>query len=132
MGLGWWHITNTQHPDFIEQPGPSSQSAPVQSAASSHPVSRTTSQYEEFAAGALHHIATLQGSHPLEPETLHAPVTEAIYLATASGQQIPTETQPTMSHLTAGTTVTGATPAVTGAANGGGLFGSSPEAFAGD
>ena len=129
MGLGWWHLADTQHPNFIEQPRPSSQSATIQSP---EPISRTTSQYKEFAAGALHYVATLQGPHPLEPETQHAPVTEAIYLAAASGHPIPTETQPAMSHLTAGTTVTGTTPAITGAANGGGLFSSLPEAFSGD
>ena len=58
-GLGWWNINDTQHPDFV-QTGPSSQSAPQ--------LQQSTSQqsqpHEEFAAGALHHIATIHDTDP--------------------------------------------------------------------
>jgi hypothetical protein len=76
-GLGWWNINDTQHPDFVRA-GPSSQSAPQ--------LQQSTSQqsqpHKEFAAGALHHVATI---HDTDPQDETPVVTQQIYIATASG-----------------------------------------------
>jgi hypothetical protein len=89
--LGWWNITDSQHPNFVDQPGPSSQSAFDQPTLAPAPqITRTTSEpHEEFIAGALHHIATLQGTHPLTTKTLYPETTEVIVLAATQGTSIP-------------------------------------------
>ena len=48
VGLGWWKITDPQHPEYR--------------------ASQSTTPTEETLAGGLHHVATLQGSHPLTHE----------------------------------------------------------------
>jgi hypothetical protein len=58
-GLGWWNINDTQHPDFVRA-GPSSQSAPQLQQS----MSQQSQPHEEFAAGALHHIATIHDTDP--------------------------------------------------------------------
>jgi hypothetical protein len=47
-GLGWWRITDSEHPDW---------KAPA-----------TTSTEEEILSGGLHHIVTTQGTQPLTQE----------------------------------------------------------------
>jgi hypothetical protein len=130
-GLGWWNINDTQHPDFVHA-RPSSQSAPQ--------IQQTTSQqsqpHEEFAVGALHHVATI---HDTDPQNETPVITKQIYIAAASGLQIPTNTPPvtiqvpqTMSQPAASFTVpiTGTSPQTQ--SNGGGMVGSTPEPFNGD
>jgi len=130
-GLGWWNIDDPQHPDFIRA-GPSSQSAPQ--------LQQSTSQqsqpHEEFAAGALHHVATI---HDTDPQDETPVITQQIYIAAASGLQIPTNIPPvtlqapqTMSQPVASVTVpaTGTSPQTQ--SNGGGTVGSPPEPFNGD
>ena len=73
VGLGWWKITDPQHPDY-------------------HP-SQTMTPMEEALAEGLHHIATLQGSHPLihkQPPHLLFQVIQAV----EEGIKIPTDIPP--------------------------------------
>ena len=84
VGLGWWKITNPQHPEYRP--------------------SQSMTLIEETLAGGLHHITTLQGSHLLtHKRPLH--LLTQIAQAVEEGISIPidisplgaTQTQTTMS-----------------------------------
>jgi hypothetical protein len=56
LSLGWWIPSDRQHPDFVEQRGPSSQSATVQ-IGSTHASETQTPAHEEFLSMALQEVA---------------------------------------------------------------------------
>jgi hypothetical protein len=64
-GLGWWHITDPEHPSW-KPPA-------------------TTSTEEEILSGGLHHIVTTQGTQPLTQE--QPPVVLQEIIRTASQGQ---------------------------------------------
>jgi len=69
---GWWNITDPQHPEH-----------------QTHNVS--TSAGVEILTGALHHIATLQGTNPLSAQE---PILPQIEAAVQQGIEIPLHTTP--------------------------------------
>jgi len=78
--LGWWNIDDPQHPDHISDKHFS-------------PTLHTTIKQpeEEILAGGVHHIATLQGSHPF---TEQAPILPQIEAAVHQEIPIPLNTTP--------------------------------------
>jgi len=84
--LGWWRIDDPQHPDYFDKAVASTSQAPPT---------------EQFVAGALHHVATLGGTHPLSPETGLSPVTDTIKEATIQGKDIPVNIPPVIIHTPA-------------------------------
>jgi hypothetical protein len=64
LGLGWWIPSDCQHPDFVEQPRPSSQLATVQ-LESTHTSGTQTPAHEEFLSTALQEVARMAGSQTL-------------------------------------------------------------------
>ena len=76
-GTGYWYIYNPQHPNYLPDP-PAEEEAPQ--------------PHEEFVAGGLHHIATLEGPQAqLSPTHL---VLEHIEQAAIQGETIPVDIQP--------------------------------------
>ena len=153
MGLGWWIPSDCQHPEFVEQPRPSSQSATVQFG-STHASGTQTPAHEEFLSAALQEVAQTTGSHPLTPETSETPITSRILEAAIAGYSFTLDTEaeclsaavPRIQRLSAGITesehLSMADPQISttiipqtqnpAPVNGGGLFGAPPEAFNGD
>ena len=84
MGAGWWILSNNQHPEFVAQPGPSSQSATAQPESIQASGTQTPAQ-KEFLSAALHHAAQTSGPQPLTPETPEAPITTQILEAAVAG-----------------------------------------------
>jgi len=78
--LGAWKVTDPQHPHYISPEHFS-------------PTLHTTIEQpeEEILAGGVHHIATLQGSHPF---TEQAPILPQIEAAVHQGIPIPLDTTP--------------------------------------
>jgi hypothetical protein len=144
--------SDCQHPDFIEQPGPSSQSATVQ-IGSTHALGTQTPAHEEFLSAALQEVARTTGSHPLTPETSETPITSQILEVAVAGYSFTLDTEaeclsaaaPRI-HLSVGIIesehLSMADPQISTSftpqtqnpplVNGGGLFGAPPEAFNGD
>ena len=76
-GTGYWYIDDHQHPDY--QPDEPEEAV-------------TAAPHEEFLAGGLHHVATLEGPQAqLSPTHL---VLSIIEQAAIQGKQIPTNIQP--------------------------------------
>ena len=80
IGLGWWRPTDPQHPDYRP--------------------SETTTPTEEALAEGLHHIATLQGSHPLTKEEPPHLLPQVIQAA-EEGIKIPTDIPPLITQIQA-------------------------------
>jgi hypothetical protein len=143
LGVGWWILSDNQHPDFVAQPGPSSQSATAQPE-SVQASGTQTPAYEEFLSAPTHHITKISGTLPLTPETQEAPITSQILDAAIAGYSFTLETEaerlsaaaPESKHLSMAdpqisTTLIPQTqnPAPT---NGNSLFGTPPEVFDGN
>jgi hypothetical protein len=77
-GLGWWHITDPEHPSW---------KAPA-----------ITSVEEEILSGGLHHIVTTQGTQLLTQEQPPTILQEIVRTA-SQGQEIPTNIPPIMAHI---------------------------------
>jgi hypothetical protein len=141
LGTGWWIPSDNQHPGFVEQPGPSSQSDIAQPE-SVQASGTQTPAYEEFLSAATHHIVQF-GMTPLTPETPEAPITSQILDATVAGHSftIKTETERlsaavieskhlSMADPQISTTIT--QPQNPAPSNGNTLFGAPPEPFDGN
>jgi len=143
LGIGWWIPSDNQHPEFVAQPGPSSQSATAQPE-SIRASGTQTLAYKEFLSTATHHITQLSSSFPLTPETQEAPITSQIFDAAVTGHSFTLETEaerlsaavPESEHLSMvdpqiSTTMIPQTqnPAPM---NGNSLFGAPPEVFDGN
>ena len=76
-GTGYWYIYNPQHPDYLPDP-PAEEEAPQ--------------PHEEFVAGGLHHVATLEGPQ-VQLSPTH-PILEHIEQAAIQGETIPVDVQP--------------------------------------
>ena len=78
--LGWWLESDPQHPDHINPEHFS-------------PTLHTTikQQQQEILAGGVHHIATLQGTHPFKEQE---PILPQIEAAIEQGIPIPLNTTP--------------------------------------
>ena len=76
-GTGYWYIYDPQHPDYLSDP-PAEEEAPQ--------------PHEEFVAGGLHHVATLEGPQAQLSPT--HPVLEHIEQAAIQGETIPVDIQP--------------------------------------
>jgi len=120
-GTGYWHITDPQHPDYLDT---EAQPAPI----------------EEFIAGGTHHIVTLQGAQSLSQE---APILPEIAAAAAAGISIPTDippvasaghspSVPTMSAQIAATNTSGTAQPINVINTGSALKGHPPAPFDGD
>jgi hypothetical protein len=112
-GLGWWRITDPEHPDW---------KAPA-----------TTSTEEEILSGGLHHIVTTQGTQPLTQEQPPTVLQEIVRTA-SQGQEIPTNIPPVMAHIQeeqANITITAPAPSPRNG-EGGNLLGTPPPVFMGD
>jgi len=67
--LGWWIKTDPQYPDYV---------SPEHFSPTLHTTTKQ-SPHEEILAGGIHHIATLQGSHPFtEQEPIHPQIESAV------------------------------------------------------
>jgi hypothetical protein len=140
LGVGWWIPSDNQHPDFVAQPGPSSQSATAQPE-SVQASGTQTPAYKEFLSAATHHVAQISGTLPLTPETQEAPITSQILEATIAGHSFTLKSEaghlsaavPESEHLSMAdpqisTTVFPQTQNLA-PLNGQGLFGAPPEVF---
>jgi hypothetical protein len=92
LGVGWWIPSDNQHPDFVIQPGPSSQSAPAQPE-SVQASGTQTPAYEEFLSAATHQVAQLSGTFPLTLETQEAPITSQILDVAVAGYSFILDTE---------------------------------------
>jgi len=92
---GWWNVTDPQHPEH-----------------QTHNVS--TSAGVEILTGALHHIATLQGTNPLSAQE---PILPQIEAAVQQGIEIPLHTTPAAAVLPPMAEQTNAGDAATAASN---------------
>jgi len=143
LGIGWWIPSDNQHPEFVAQPGPSSQLATAQPE-SIQALGTQTPAYEEFLSAATHHVAQISGTLPLIPETQEAPITSQILDAAIASYSFTLDTEverlsaavPESEHLSMAdpqisTTLIPQTqnPAPT---NGNSLFGAPPEVFDGN
>jgi hypothetical protein len=143
LGIGWWIPSDNQQPDFVAQPGPSSQSAPAQPESIQASGTQTTA-YEEFLSAATHLVTQIRGTLPLNPETQKAPITSQILDVAVAGYFFTLDTEaeclsaavPESEHLSIvdpqiSTTLIPQTqnPAPM---NGSGLFGAPPEVFDGN
>jgi hypothetical protein len=112
-GLGWWHITDPEHPSW-KPPA-------------------ATSAEEEIISGGLHHIVTTQGTQLLTRE--QPPIVLQEIIRTASqGQEILTNIPPVMAHIQeeqANVTITTPAPPPRNG-EGGNLLGTPPPIFTGD
>ena len=79
--LGWWIESDPQHPEYVS---PEHFSPTLHTAIEQSPE-------EEILAGGIHHIATLQGSHPF---TEQEPILPQIESAVQQGIPIPLHTTP--------------------------------------
>ena len=79
--LGWWIESDPQHPDYVS---PEHFSPTLHTAIEQSPD-------KEILAGGVHHIATLQGSHPF---TEQEPILPQIEAAVHQGIEIPLHTTP--------------------------------------
>jgi hypothetical protein len=123
-GLGWWDKFDRHHPDFQGEKG-----------------KQHAGPSEEILSGGLHHIATIQGSHPLREETPPV-ILPAIKQSVSQGHEIPTEIQPLAATyestpleeptMTTEINVTRIPPPPAEPGNGGGLVGTPPMIFSGD
>jgi hypothetical protein len=77
LGVGWWIPSDNQHPEFVTQPGPSSQSAIAQPE-SVQASGTQTPAYKEFLSATTHHVVQIRETLPLTPETQEAPITSQI------------------------------------------------------
>ena len=76
-GTGYWYIYNLQHPNYLPDP-PAEEEAPQ--------------PHEEFIAGGLHHVTTLEGPQAqLSPTHL---ILDHIEQAAIQGEAIPVDIQP--------------------------------------
>jgi len=93
--LGWWNESDPQHPDYVSPEHFS-------------PTLHTTIEQpeEEILVGGVHHITTLQGSHPFTEQT---PILPQIKAAVYQGIDIPLDTTLAAAHpqLSICTTISG-------------------------
>jgi len=92
LGIGWWIPSDTQHPDFVAQPEPSSQSAPAQPESIQASGTQTTA-YEEFLSTATHLVTQISRTLPLTPETQEAPITSQILDVAVAGYSFTLDTE---------------------------------------
>jgi len=141
LGTGWWIPSDNQHPEFVEQPGPSSQSDLAQPE-SVQASGTQTPAYKEFLSAATHHVVQF-GTIPLIPETPEAPITSQILDTVVAGHSFTIKTEAERlsvaviesEHLSMvdpqiSTTIT--QPQNLAPSNGNTLFGAPPEAFDGN
>jgi hypothetical protein len=91
LGTGWWIPSDNQHPEFVEQPGPSSQSDIAQPESIQASGTQTLA-YEEFLSAATHHVVQF-GMTPLTPEIPEAPITSQILDAVVASHSFTIETE---------------------------------------